>query len=373
MPKPVPLTTTRLLEWIGAGEAAIEALPSPATPALIYGYGVYGRDLFRILRQAGAQVVGFVDARKAGEIAPETGQPILHPEAVSNVPIIIQSINNPAFDLADINPTLLPRCKHLLNPLQALWWAGTDLLWSARPEHYRVSVDTIAELAGRIHPESQALYAGMWHDRLSGEFTCLNQASGDPYFPADVPGIPHELVLVDCGAFDGDVARDALRLNLRLKGLIAFEPDPENHARLVRWIEDNREHLGPTMAIPVAVGERNEILSFASGLATSSHVSADGSVRVPCLRLDDLLVHYPVDYIKFDVEGAEAQALLGAADTIRRQRPALAVSIYHRPDDLYQLPALIDRIAPGYEFRLRLHALAGIDTLLYATRPFERS
>ena len=59
------------------------------------------------------------------------------------------------------------------------------------------------------------------------------------------------------------------------------------------------------------------------------------------------------DYIKYDVEGAEKQALLGSIATIRRCRPALLVSLYHRTEDLFALPLLVHQICPSYRFYLR--------------------
>lgn len=366
-----PLRAELLNVWIDQGKSYIESLPSPHTPAYIYGYGVYGRDLLHRLRQSGARVEGFIDRNKAGENAVETNTAILHPEDIGRLPIIIQSINNPIFNVGEVNQSLLGKCEHLLNPLQALWWGGAELLWSAQPSHYLPHLDAIVACADRMQTDSKEVYAGIWHDRLTGSFSTMNRAAGNPYFPLDVPGIPRQMVLIDCGAYDGDVARDAIRTGHELKGLVAFEPDPANFARLLHWIDTSRHQLGATIALPAAVGEFNSILCFESGLSTSSHLSEQGAARVPCVRLDDVLVHHPADYIKLDVEGAEGAALRGAARTICTQRPALAVSIYHRPNDLFELPALIDSICGGYEFRLRLHALAGIDMVLYATRPSE--
>lgn len=360
------LDTTQLAAWIAEGEANLASLPCLDEPAWIYGYGVFGRDLHRRLSAAGASIAGFVDANKAGQTAVETGAPILSPAALPGDALVIQSINNPAFPIRSINAGLRTRCRRLLNPLEALWWAGCDLLWATHPGHHAAHLERIAAVAARLVPEDQPLYAAVWRDRLTGHFDALDSATPCPYFPPDLPGIPRELDLVDCGAYDGDVARDALTSGRRLNRWFAFEPDTDNFARLHAWLAGQRNQVGEALTLPAAVGADNTVLSFAGGLSTSSHLSADGTVKVPCLRLDDVLAQVPVNYIKFDVEGAEADALRGAAALIRRQRPALAVSIYHRPEDLYALPELIDEIACGYRLHLRLHALAGIDSVLYA-------
>ena len=74
-----------------------------------------------------------------------------------------------------------------------------------------------------------------------------------------------------------------------------------------------------------------------------------------------------MDYVKYDVEGAETEALLGSRDTIRRHSPALLVSAYHRSADLFRLPLLVHDLNPAYKLYLR--RMAGVpawDINLYA-------
>lgn len=74
-----------------------------------------------------------------------------------------------------------------------------------------------------------------------------------------------------------------------------------------------------------------------------------------------------VDFIKYDVEGAEREALLGSRATIERDAPALLVSVYHRSGDIFELPRLVHELNPAY--RLYLRRMAGLpawDINLYA-------
>ncbi len=73
-----------------------------------------------------------------------------------------------------------------------------------------------------------------------------------------------------------------------------------------------------------------------------------------------------VDYIKMDIEGVEGPALEGAAETIRRFRPKLAISAYHRFDDLVMLPQLIRSLQPDYKLYLDQYTLYGQEIVLYA-------
>ena len=90
-----------------------------------------------------------------------------------------------------------------------------------------------------------------------------------------------------------------------------------------------------------ASGNRN------AGLCTGR---ADGTVRTA--TLDALLEGRCVDYIKFDVEGAEGAALRGAAQSIQQHRPALRIAAYHRPEDMFALPLLLGQLCPDYRIFL---------------------
>ena len=75
----------------------------------------------------------------------------------------------------------------------------------------------------------------------------------------------------------------------------------------------------------------------------------------------------PVDLIKMDIEGAEAAALMGGRETLSRHAPALAVSAYHKTEDIFSLPLLVEQLAPGrYDMFLRkLPYYPAWDIILY--------
>lgn len=89
------------------------------------------------------------------------------------------------------------------------------------------------------------------------------------------------------------------------------------------------------------------------------------------MALDTELSGLQTTYLKMDIEGAEAASLNGGAELIRRQAPVLAISAYHRQDDIWNLPLLIQSINPNYSFFLRPHLLEGFDLVCYAI-PNER-
>ena len=88
-------------------------------------------------------------------------------------------------------------------------------------------------------------------------------------------------------------------------------------------------------------------------LRTGFSATKDKTVEVMGLPADELLAGRTPDFINFDVEGAEKQAIEGCADSIRRHTPALQVALYHRSEDIFALPLMIHELNPNYRFYMR--------------------
>jgi hypothetical protein len=80
---------------------------------------------------------------------------------------------------------------------------------------------------------------------------------------------------------------------------------------------------------------------------------------IDSLQLDRL------SFIKMDIEGAEINALKGAKMTILRDKPKLAICIYHSNDDMLQIPEFLFSLAPDYKFFIRQYDL-NREIVLYA-------
>ena len=156
--------------------------------------------------------------------------------------------------------------------------------------------------------------------------------------------------MADLGAYTGDTAREALS-HLALDFILAAEPDRRNFRKLCLWQESMPEGL--VECHQVAIFDKNEICAFdASGNRNAGLCTGREGEGVPTASLDSLLDGRPIDYIKYDIEGAEREGLLGSAATIKESKPVLRVSLYHRPEDLFALPLLIEKLAPFYDFLL---------------------
>jgi FkbM family methyltransferase len=220
-----------------------------------------------------------------------------------------------------------------------------------------------------IDKESRVELERQLRFRLLLDYGDMNRYTAPIYFdPAVLPPPENDCIYVDCGAYNGDT----LKLFLgwargRFKSAIALEPDPINYARLLQVANEQ----------PAAVRDRIICLEAAAGATSgtahfsdlgdeSSAIAADGTIAVKLQALDEVLKEEGAYFIKFDVEGGEPDALRGLARTIREKAPVLAVSVYHRYDDLWAIPLYLLSLRPDYRFYLRAYSEEGMDTVLYA-------
>ena len=166
---------------------------------------------------------------------------------------------------------------------------------------------------------------------------------------------------VDGGAFDGDSYSELIKL-CNVGDAYLFEPDMKNFSKL----KDNLSEVKSRhFMMPLALFDEHKILSF-SGEGEGSHIDSSGGVKIAAAALDDLLGGVEINFLKLDVEGSEKDALLGAQSIIKKWRPVMALSAYHKPDDLWELPDLISSISKEYIFYFRQHYFNSFELVLYA-------
>ncbi len=270
---------------------------------------------------------------------------------------------------------------------------GTDLFDAA---YYQAHQDEILAARALLADEvSRAVYDGVLAYKLSGRLDVLRATESAPA-PAyrDILHAERFRVAADLGAYNGDSIRDLRLYSPDLTDVIALEPDRRNFRKLESYAQSLREEADPLRIHAVQAGAwcENTTLTFHdsgnrnAGLtdapptipsdsplpSTTDNPYFGKTAAVPAVALDRVVAEMPdlprhVDYIKYDVEGAEAEALRGSQAIIARDAPALLVSAYHRSADIFALPLLVHKLNPAY--RLYLRRMAGVpawDINLYA-------
>ena len=200
-----------------------------------------------------------------------------------------------------------------------------------------------------IDEESKKTFCGYWRGCISNQLSSVVYANTPQYIcPGFLPKAGD--IVIDCGAYDG---RTAVRfVNMGCK-VYSFEMEKENYNRAAKLAEEKNFTVEN-----IALGAlKQEINYVPSGGAT--RIDSQGSETVQMTTLDSYVGEKKlprVDFIKMDVEGAELDILRGAAITIAKYKPILALSAYHKLDDFWKLTKFIKSLRPDYEFALRQYA-----------------
>lgn len=172
-------------------------------------------------------------------------------------------------------------------------------------------------------------------------------------------------VFADVGSFDGNSALCFAKWTKdKYKHIYSFEPDMNNITRvnesLATLIANNRATV-----IKKGLWSETAELSFVAEGTINSCIGK-GENKIHVVSLDTLDFADEITFIKMDIEGAEKRAIEGAKEILRNHKPKLAICIYHKPEDVFEIPQLILKYQPNYKFYIRHYTLGPSDTVLYA-------
>ncbi len=246
-------------------------------------------------------------------------------------------------------------------------YAGLDikqvLFWDGFTEDFKANFDKYEGVYTLLHDKaSKNQFHNIINFRLSYD---LNYMRGFPaiedrqYFEDFLALGTSGETFIDIGAFDGYTSQEFIRLCPGYRAVYLFEPDGNNidsaKKRLARFNNIFFHQKGLS-------NEKKSLRFDSSG--SSSKISETGSIRIEVDRLDDIVAEQ-VSFIKMDIEGAEAEAIEGAVNIIEKYHPKLAISAYHKPDDLWKIPEQILAIRNDYHLYLRHYTEGIAETVMF--------
>ena len=192
-----------------------------------------------------------------------------------------------------------------------------------------------------------------------------------------IPGIVEARtgdVVIDAGAFIGDTACYFSRKIGKAGKVYAFEASPES----IHFGKINMERNGCDNVefVPFALSDCKKDLVLtaipfvpsANWLTAAPTSSAEQNPQavIPATSLDEYCQEHSIrfDFLKSDIEGYEMDMLRGAKNIIARDAPVLAISLYHRQEDYWQIPQYLGELCNDYKFWFRCEA----EPVLFAQR-----
>ena len=177
------------------------------------------------------------------------------------------------------------------------------------------------------------------------------------YFPEFLK-LDEKKILIDVGAYDGDTIKNFLSRNQKFKKIVAFEPDEFNF----KILQENFKNNNKVSIHNFALGSNNKLVNFHSS-QDKSKIDKNGDHRIFVRTLDSLKL-IP-DFIKVDIEGSEEDFILGSKKTILRYKPQIAICVYHKSNDFYNLVDLILSINNKYKLYFRHHSFGFTESVMY--------
>ena len=187
------------------------------------------------------------------------------------------------------------------------------------------------------------------------------------YFDKNIMKFHDREVMVDVGCLDGGTAIEFKKALERqgihtYKEIIALEPS----AIWIAFIENRMEKLPDFRLIKKGAWDKKDVLRFSADHGGNSLITNEGNTEIEVDTIDNMLGDTAATFIKMDIEGSELKALQGAKNQISKNRPKLAVSVYHRKTDLIDIPTYLLSLVPDYKLYLRSYRSGGFETVLYA-------
>ena len=219
--------------------------------------------------------------------------------------------------------------------------------------------------------ESRLSFASVIKGLLTGEVDWLRPPVCPEYqHPATLPA-PGDVV-IDAGLFDSTVLR-RFALAVGPQGHVyGFEPEPANFVSVQKTLAHYGDPGNVTLVQKGLYSSRGTMLISDAGPSGTLLATNDDVAASPCevVNVDGFAEEYKLsrlDLLKMDIEGAELDALRGAAASLRRWRPKLHICAYHHIDDIVDIPLLIREIVPEYRFHFTAHVPYLNECVYYAT------
>jgi FkbM family methyltransferase len=344
----------------------------PNSSVYVFGGGTFGIDAAGFLAEYGINVEGILDNAKTGTLGKWN---VTHPSSADSNITVILGVCNLAVDLnlvaedlrrygftEFVTPVELYRFLELQGLDKDHYWLTTK---SGLYLECKAKIQSFYNLL--IDEESRSLLDKLIKYRTEGKMEDLPEVHpvSHQYLPFDLNVVPSPLHLADCGAFVGEILDFAHERNFVVTTYYGFEPDPINFEKLVLRVKALPETI-PGTVFPLGVAEKSKQVRFSADGTLGAAISTHGETVIQVASLDEVLVNQPINYIKMDIEGAEMDALVGSLSILKKNKPNLAISIYHKPDDLWEIGLWLDELNLGYKFAIRQYGHQCFDTVLYA-------
>lgn len=330
---------------------------------------VLGRNEYAVSIAQAVNVAGFID-----DFTNEKeflGKPIIQSDTVPKDALVVSVVIGRPF-VAE--KSLQQNGIRFLNYFAFQRYSGLNVMpvkfWNTFRADFAENRDKYDWVYGLLSDqESKQVLTKIINFRLSQDLNFMRGFTDAQYrqYFEDFLGLESEgEIFADVGCFDGYTSLEFIKRCPNYEAIHVFEPEPGN----MRVVSDKLSGHERIHYHPFGLSNGAQTLRFQSH-GSSSRISDEGDIEIQVARLDDLL-QGPFTFLKMDIEGGEMDALEGAQNAIKLYHPRLAISVYHRFDDLWKIPQRIFSYRNDYQIFLR-HYTEGVDETVMFFMPKRES
>ncbi|MDD2509189.1 MAG: FkbM family methyltransferase [Aliarcobacter skirrowii] len=323
---------------------------------VIFGAGDYGRRALKVLKEYGFDVESFYDNDKLKIGKKIDDLIILDPNTISGNQIILIASTWSNQIIEQLKSNIKFNGKfYILDP----WFQIMDTSIS------ELDLEKSYNFYNKLNDKhSKEVFDNLINSRMLIEN--FKKSNYEQYYNQNCQPENGD-VLIDGGAFVGDTIISLNRTKLEKLKIYSFEPDNNNYDRLKFEAEKSRFLV---TTINLGLWSHKTELRFKSSdeiVGYGCKIEEEGDIIINTTSIDEYcsLNNIVPTFIKLDVEGAEAETIEGAKNIIRKFKPKLAISVYHKYKDIWEIPFQIDEICNEYDFYLGHHRTDWFETILY--------
>lgn len=343
----------------------VESLKAKTNKIVVFGAGNTACLYLKCFEEEGIDVQVFVDNNKNKSF---TGGQVVSPDSLESecgqdvLVLICTSVDNTYHEI-----------QQQMEGMGFLCCGVDEYVFAQRMPELLECYDSFED------EESRDLYAELIMWRMQHVDPCLPILHQEQYFAQrDFLTSSNNEVFVDVGAFVGDTIERYLHKKEGVFSKIyAFEPDKDNYQALVYRLERLQREWGikdgRIFPVNCGIGSKKSFRKVyrPSGTGLGSMVVDSAGDKehlqnVDIVTIDDYFLEQKVDFIKADIESYEYDMLLGSSKLIKRDRPKIAICIYHNATDMYRVMLYLKNLNLNYKFQLSHHSVTKSETVLYA-------
>ena len=338
---------------------------------VIWGRGAGAIDIYRKLYREGAKVIAFIDS-----VSSDTDEDFCLKKVISlkslkeingSVNVII-STKNRKITREIVNKLNDEGIRNLFspNPIYPEMNYNIDLMKDLVHKDTEIIEKVRNGLADR---RSVEVFENLLKYRLTNNVEYIEKSfeKGEKQYYSSILEFSEEEVFVDAGGYTGDTI---ISFNEFIKGkykkIFSFEPD-EFLFNIIESTIKQKKLKNIKVYKKGLFNEKKEFLFWTGNETGSSKISEIGNEKIEAIKLDEAVLDgEKVTFLKMDIEGSEKEAIEGADYVISKNHPKLAISIYHKADDLWKIPYQIMEKHPEYSLYMRhYNEYEATETVLY--------